>query len=32
VHAAVTKEMEEEEDRVIAQVIDGFPDVPLDEV
>lgn len=31
VHAAVTKEMEEEEDRIIAEVIDGFPGSPFDE-
>jgi predicted nucleic acid-binding protein len=31
VHAAVSKEMEEEENRVIAQVIDGSPDSPADE-
>ncbi|WP_231598135.1 hypothetical protein [Synechococcus sp. CBW1002] len=31
VHAAVTKEMEEEEDRIIAEVIDGFSESPVDE-
>jgi hypothetical protein len=31
VHAAVTKEMEEEEDRIIAEVIDGFSESPADE-
>jgi hypothetical protein len=31
VHAAVTKEMEEEENRMIAEAIDGFPESPVDE-